>query len=90
MVGAFFLDGWYRAYVEKVDKKHVALLYVDYGNCDEKEWSELKQLDNKLIKFPGTLFPIKLESINKNGFSPKQLERLAQIAENKTLYTVVS
>jgi len=51
----------YRAVVEKADGHMVTVRFIDFGNREMKDKSELLQLSEKMAKWPAVAHPIILE-----------------------------
>lgn len=90
MVAAQFYDEWYRATIKSVENETALVIYVDYGNEEKVNISDLKLLSEELQYEPITLIKIKLNHFVNKPFSQNALQYLEQLAVNETVLKAVS
>lgn len=81
----FSADGeWYRAKVEKVVGRKANIFYIDYGNREVAEFSELTFLPDQFSSEPGYAHEYKLAFIKMppEDYRPDSLHRLQEELEN--------
>lgn len=90
MVAAQFYDDWYRATIKSIENETALVIYVDYGNEEKVNISDLKLLSEELQYEPITLIKIKLNHFVNKPFSQNALQYLEQLAINETFLKAVS
>ncbi|KAI5729280.1 hypothetical protein M8J76_000948 [Diaphorina citri] len=76
---------WYRVKVEKVTGRKANVFYIDYGNRDVAEFSELTFLPDQFKSEPGYAHEYKLAFVKlpPEDYRPDSLQRLEEELENR-------
>ncbi|XP_072947620.1 protein tudor [Epargyreus clarus] len=78
-------DKWYRARVRQVTGSKVVVAYVDYGNEQEVEASDLRTITPDLIRLPAQAMKCALKGFENKPVETKTSNQLEMIALEKTL-----
>ena len=88
----FKMDGcWYRAVVDKVSGRTVTVQFVDYGNSDTVQNSDLKCITPDFLGAPVHAFPCRLKGLHSwAAQTAKAFTRLAMDEELKVRFVTLS
>ncbi|CAH1638555.1 unnamed protein product [Spodoptera littoralis] len=78
-------NNWYRATVRDTKKNKIVVMYVDYGNEQEVEVSDLRTITPDLIRFPAQAMMCALKGYENKPVETKTSNQLEMLALEKTL-----
>ncbi|XP_063828320.1 maternal protein tudor-like isoform X2 [Ostrinia nubilalis] len=78
-------DNWYRARIRDTKGRKVIVVYVDYGNEQEIEISDLRTITPDLIKLPAQALKCALKGFENKPVETKTSNQLEMLALEKTL-----
>ncbi|XP_026762848.2 maternal protein tudor-like isoform X1 [Galleria mellonella] len=78
-------DNWYRARIRDVKGNKVVVAYVDYGNEQEIDVSDLRTITPDLIKLPAQAMKCALKGFESKPIETKTSNLLEMLALEKTL-----
>ncbi|CAG4946762.1 unnamed protein product [Parnassius apollo] len=78
-------DNWYRARVKDTRGKKVIVTYVDYGNEQEIDISDLRTITPELIRLPAQALKCALKGYEDKPVETKTSNQLEMLALEKTL-----
>ncbi|KAG6446593.1 maternal protein tudor isoform X2 [Manduca sexta] len=78
-------DNWYRARVRDTKGKKVVVAYVDYGNEQEVDVSDLRTISPDLIQLPAQAIKCALKGFENRPVETKTSNQLEMLALEKTL-----
>ncbi|CAK1585968.1 unnamed protein product [Parnassius mnemosyne] len=78
-------DNWYRARVKDTRGKKVIVTYVDYGNEQEVDISDLRTITPELIRLPAQALKCALKGFEDKPVETKTSNQLEMLALEKTL-----
>ncbi|KAJ2943611.1 hypothetical protein O0L34_g16719 [Tuta absoluta] len=78
-------DNWYRARVRRTNGKKVVVAYVDYGNEQEVDVSDLRTITPELIRLPAQAMKCALKGYENKPVETKSSNQLEMLALEKTL-----
>lgn len=86
LVLARYSDGhMYRGQVTEIVEDRVIVFYVDFGNSDFVELSDLYSWDDRFDFLPFQAYPMRLDSDEKWLDEPRTVERFRRLVLNKTI-----
>ncbi|ESP00578.1 hypothetical protein LOTGIDRAFT_157854 [Lottia gigantea] len=76
-------ESWYRAVVEEITKEKVHVRFVDFGNAEEANPSDVKFMENQFLKHPPLAYECQLNNAGK--WTEKKQQKFTEMTEGKDL-----